>query len=117
MTVSVLVEGILKDELVDEFVQICKGAYSVTRAYDGCQSITLNLNVDNRNNFVMTEVWDSKEHYEKYLAGRRRPRSQRVLYRRVRRASAHRTENPGVDCRLRLSWVRHRGDHGRAGGR
>ena len=66
MTVSVLVEGILKDELVDEFVQICKGAYSVTRAYDGCQSITLNLNVDNRNNFVMTEVWDSKEHYAKY---------------------------------------------------
>ena len=70
MTVSVLVEGILKDELVDDFVQICKGAYSVTRAYDGCQSITLNLNVDNRNNFVMTEVWDSKEHYEKYLAFR-----------------------------------------------
>ena len=70
MTVSVLVEGILKDELVDDFVQICKGAYSVTLAYDGCQSITLNLNVDNRNNFVMTEVWDSKEHYEKYLAFR-----------------------------------------------
>ena len=70
MTVSVLVEGVLKDELVDDFVQICKGAYSVTRAYDGCQSITLNLNVDNRNNFVMTEVWDSKEHYEKYLAFR-----------------------------------------------
>jgi quinol monooxygenase YgiN len=26
--------------------------------------------VDNRNNFVMTEVWDSKEHYAKYLAFR-----------------------------------------------
>ena len=33
MTVSVLVEGILKDELVDDFVQICKGAYSVCLLY------------------------------------------------------------------------------------
>jgi quinol monooxygenase YgiN len=28
------------------------------------------LNVDDPKNYVMTEVWDSKEHYEKYLAFR-----------------------------------------------
>ena len=35
MTVSVLLEGELKDGLVDEFVEICRGAYPVTRAYEG----------------------------------------------------------------------------------
>ena len=70
MPVSVLLEGVLKEGLVDEFVEICKGAYPVTRAYDGCQEINLTLNVDDPKNYVMTEVWDSKEHYEQYLAFR-----------------------------------------------
>jgi quinol monooxygenase YgiN len=70
MTVSVLLEGVLKEGLVDEFTQICEGAFQVTRAYDGCQGINLTLNVENQNNYVLTEVWDSKEHYEKYLAFR-----------------------------------------------
>ena len=51
MTVSVLLEGELKDGLVNEFVEICRGAYPVTRAYDGCQGINLTLNVENKNNF------------------------------------------------------------------
>ena len=70
MSVSVLLEGVLKEGLVDEFVEICKGAYPVTRAYDGCKGINLTLNVDDARNFVMTETWDSKEHYEKYLQWR-----------------------------------------------
>ena len=70
MPVSVLLEGVLKEGLVDEFVEICKGAYPVTRAYDGCQGINLTLNVDDPKNYVMTEIWDSKEHYEQYLAFR-----------------------------------------------
>lgn len=56
MTVSVLLEGVLKEGLVDEFTQICKGAFQVTRAYDGCQGINLTLNVENQNNFVFTEA-------------------------------------------------------------
>ena len=70
MPVSVLLEGVLKEGLVDEFVEICKGAYPVTRAYDGCQGINLTLNVDDPKNYVMTEIWDSKEHFEQYLAFR-----------------------------------------------
>ena len=70
MPVSVLLEGVLKEGLVDEFVEICKSAYPVTRAYDGCQGINLTLNVDDPKNYVMTEIWDSKEHYEQYLAFR-----------------------------------------------
>ena len=70
MTVSVLLEGVLKEGELDGFVDICKEAYKVTRAYDGCRGINLTLNVENKNNYVMTETWESKEHYEKYLAFR-----------------------------------------------
>ena len=70
MTVSVLLEGVLKEGQVDEFVDKCTELYKVTRAYDGCHGINLTVNVENKNNFVMTETWESKEHYEKYLAFR-----------------------------------------------
>ena len=70
MTVSVLLEGVLKEGQVEKFTELCKKAYKVTRAYDGCQGINLTLNVENNNNFVMTETWESKEHYDKYLAFR-----------------------------------------------
>ena len=70
MTVSVLLEGVLKEGQVDNFVELCEEAYKVTRAYDGCHGINLTLNVEIQNNFVMTETWESKEHYEKYLAFR-----------------------------------------------
>jgi quinol monooxygenase YgiN len=70
MTVSVLLEGTLKEGLADQFEEICTDAFKVTRAFDGCQNINLTFNVENKNNYVLTEVWDSKEHYEKYLAFR-----------------------------------------------
>ena len=70
MFVQVALIELVVEPLVDEFVEICRGAYPVTRAYDGCQGINLTLNVENKNNFVMTEVWDTKEHYENYLAFR-----------------------------------------------
>ena len=70
MTVSVLLEGVLKDGEVENFTALCEEAYKVTRAYDGCHGINLTLNIENKNNFVMTETWESKEHYERYLAFR-----------------------------------------------
>ena len=70
MSVSVLLEGTLKDGLVEQFEEICTDAFNVTRAFEGCQKIDLTLNVENQHNYVLTEVWDTKEHYEKYLAFR-----------------------------------------------
>ena len=70
MSVSVLLGGELKDGLVDQFTEICTEAFQVTRAFDGCQNINLTFHVEETNKFVLTEVWDSKEHYEKYLAFR-----------------------------------------------
>ena len=70
MSVSVLLSGKLKDGLIDQFTAICTEAFQVTRAFDGCQNINLTFHVDEIHQFVLTEVWDSKEHYEKYLAFR-----------------------------------------------
>jgi quinol monooxygenase YgiN len=70
MAVSVLLSGTLKDGLVDKFSEICTEAFHVTRAFDGCQNINLTLHVEDPHKFVLTEIWDSKERYEKYLTFR-----------------------------------------------
>ena len=67
MTVSVILEGTLKDGERENFTGICTEAFKVTRAYDGCHGIDLTFNTENSNNWVFTEVWETKEHYEKYL--------------------------------------------------
>lgn len=67
MTVSVILEGTLKDGEIENFTGICKEAFKVTRAFDGCQGIDLTYNTEKPNNWIFTEVWDSKAHYEKYL--------------------------------------------------
>lgn len=70
MTISVLFEGTLIGGKQDDFTELCREAFKVTRSYDGCQTIDLTYNVENENNWVLTETWDSKEHYEKYVAFR-----------------------------------------------
>jgi len=67
MTASVLLEGNLKDGNLDALKKMAEEKYPITRSYDGCIGINLTINFEDSNNFVMTETWDSKEHYEKYL--------------------------------------------------
>ena len=67
MTVNVILEGTLTEGERDNFTGICTEAFKVTRAFDGCQSIVLIYNTESPNNWIFNEVWDTKEHYEKYL--------------------------------------------------
>jgi len=67
MSVYVLLEGTLKDGEVPAFTELCREALPTTRGFDGCQEIHLTLNVEDAHNFVLNELWDSKEHYQKYL--------------------------------------------------
>ena len=53
MTVSVLLEGTLKEGKKDNFTGICNEAFKVTRAYDS-QGIDLTYNMK-PNNWVFTE--------------------------------------------------------------
>jgi len=66
MTVSVLLEGVLKDGLVDSFVETCREKLVETRASEGCIRIDMTLSTKDRHNFVMTEVWETAAHYDAY---------------------------------------------------
>ena len=66
MTVSVLLEGVLKEGHVDGFIETCRKKLVETRASQGCIRINMTLNTKDRHNFVMTEVWASAAHYNAY---------------------------------------------------
>ena len=67
MTVSVLLEGFLKEGERDGFTALLTEKFKVTRTFDGFQTIDLTYNVEDPSNWVITELWDSKEEYQKYL--------------------------------------------------
>jgi heme-degrading monooxygenase HmoA len=67
MTVSVLLEGFLKGGERDKFTALLTDKFKVTKTFDGFQTIDLTYNVEDPSNWVITELWDSKEDYQKYL--------------------------------------------------
>lgn len=67
MTVSVLLEGFLKGGERDGFTALLTDKFKVTKTFDGFQTIDLTYNVEDPSNWVITELWDSKEDYQKYL--------------------------------------------------
>ncbi len=69
MSTLVTLEVVAKAESVQELKDFFKRHLPDTRSYDGCQDITAYLNEDGRT-IVAVEHWDSKEHYQKYLAWR-----------------------------------------------
>ena len=71
MAVSVLLSGMLKDGLVNQFTQMCSDSLDSTRKSDGCQNINLTYHTEEPNKFVLTEVWDSKAKYMEYVSLRR----------------------------------------------
>ena len=70
MSVIVLLEAHVKPEAIDELKSSLKVLLPETRAYDGCQGIDIYGNTEDEGNLVFYERWDSREHYEKYLAWR-----------------------------------------------
>jgi len=70
MAVLVLVEAKVKPESIDDMKSMLKQALPDTRAHDGCQGLTVYSNLDDSNNLVLVEHWDSRDHYGKYLAWR-----------------------------------------------
>ena len=70
MSVIVLLEAQVKPEAVDEVKATLKEIIPDTRTYDGCQGIDIYGNLEDGGNLVFYERWDSREHYEKYLAWR-----------------------------------------------
>jgi quinol monooxygenase YgiN len=66
----VLLEIQVKPEAVNEVKALLKAALPDTRAYAGCQGIDIYSNLDEAGNLVFYERWESRAHYQKYLAWR-----------------------------------------------
>ena len=69
MSTLVILEAKAKADAVEELKGLLAKLLPETRAYEGCQSVTPYLNDDGQT-VVLVELWDSKPHYEKYLAWR-----------------------------------------------
>ena len=67
MTVSVLLEGNLNEGERDNFTALLTEKFRLTKTFKGFQTIDLTYNVEDPSNWVITEIWDSKEDYQKYL--------------------------------------------------
>lgn len=70
MSVLVILELQVKPEDVSNMKSVLAEAFVDTRAYDGCQGIDAYSNTEDPGNMVAIEYWDSRAHYEKYLAWR-----------------------------------------------
>ena len=68
MSVLVLVE--VQTKSPQELKAFFQAELSATREYDGCEGLTVHTNMDDSNNVVVAERWESRVHYEKYLAWR-----------------------------------------------
>lgn len=70
MSVTVAVNFYIKPEAVDGFKTSLKDILPDTRAYDGCQKLTVHQSQDDPGNIVIWELWETRAKYEKYLAWR-----------------------------------------------
>ncbi|MFQ5743396.1 MAG: putative quinol monooxygenase [Acidobacteriota bacterium] len=70
MAIMVLVEAKAKAESTGELKESMGKLFPDTRAYDGCRGITAYQDLDDEQTVVLVEFWDTREHYERYLAWR-----------------------------------------------
>lgn len=68
MSVSVIVEAKVKD--MDGFEAFLLKVLPDTRSYEGCEGLTVHRHEDDDANIVLLERWESRAHYDKYLAWR-----------------------------------------------
>ena len=70
MSVLVLNEAQVKPDVVSDMKSFMAEILPDTRAYDGCQGVDVYFNTEDTGSVVMVEHWESRAHYEKYMAWR-----------------------------------------------
>ncbi len=70
MTIMVLLELKARAETVERLKAALPLLFPDTRAFDGCRGITAYTCADDGQTFVFVQYWESKAHYERYLAWR-----------------------------------------------
>ena len=70
MTTTVLLTLKLKPDSAEPVSRIFAENLADTRAFEGCEAIEVVLNQDDPTDMVLIERWQTRGHYEKYLAWR-----------------------------------------------
>lgn len=70
MSVNVILEVQSKPENIDELKSMFDAILLDTRSYDGCMGVSVISNQDDPLNLVLFETWETRKHYETYLAWR-----------------------------------------------
>ncbi len=70
MSVTVLLEVQATPETIEELKTTLVVILPDTRAYEGCEGVKVVENQDDSLNLILQEKWQSRPHYEKYLAWR-----------------------------------------------
>ena len=71
MTLHVMVEMTARKGSEAALLEALHRDLPTTRASDGCQSLELTVNTDDPDNMLVVMRWQSREHYDTYLAWRR----------------------------------------------
>ena len=70
MSVTVTLLFPTKAEETENFWNALISVLPDTRAYDGCVSVTTHRDLDDASKVFLIEVWETREHQQKYLAWR-----------------------------------------------
>ncbi len=70
MTTQVILEFHAKPDCVEKVRAWLKSVLPDTRGFDGCMTLHVIQNQEDRTNIVIVEQWATRQHYEKYLAWR-----------------------------------------------
>ena len=70
MTTIVILDIPATPETRDEIYRTLTGVLDETRQFDGNEGMELLVNQDDNANILLYERWQSREHYERYLAYR-----------------------------------------------
>ena len=66
--ITVIVEGVVTDN--DAFDALMRDILADTRAYDGCEGLTVQRNLDEAAKIMLIEHWETRAHYDRYLKWR-----------------------------------------------
>ena len=69
MSVMITLEFPVKPDMLDDYLDILKGALIETRDYKGCKSVTTLVDQET-SSVVLVEEWDSAEDQQAYMAWR-----------------------------------------------
>ena len=70
MACQVLLEATIKEGCADALRTMFVEVLPDTRSFDGCIYIYITRDQDNPNQIIIIELWETRAHYEKYLAWR-----------------------------------------------